>query len=205
MDVIGWLGSALLVVSLAQTRVLRFRALNLLAAVLLIVFNMAIQAWPMVALNAVVAVLNTWVLFRLTRTRHDDRAYEVVPIGTAEPYLGNLLTRHARDIARFNPELAPDVQDRADLAFLTLSGGETVGVVLARRTGTPGEAQVLLDYVLPRFRDFTPGEFVFRPGGPFAARGVHRVLAPAGMRGSTAYLRAIGFRPGPDGLALDLP
>lgn len=204
MDVIGWLGSTILVVSLAQTRVLRFRALNLVAALLLIVFNAAIRVWPMVALNVVIAALNAWVLFRLTRTRHDDRVYEVVPIGTSEPYLASLLARHEPDIARFNPALPPDVRARADLAFLTLSGGETVGVVLARRTDRPDEVQVLLDYVLPRFRDFTPGEFVFRPGGPFAALGIRRVLAPAGMRESSAYLRAVGFRPGPDGPVLDL-
>ncbi len=204
MDVIGWLGSAILVVSLAQTRVLRFRVLNLLAAVLLVAFNAAVAVWPMVALNVVITVLDAWVLLRLARTRHDERAYEVLPIAPGEAYLGHLLARHASDITRFNPDLPADVRARADLAFLTLNQGETVGVVLARRTGREGEAQVLLDYVLPRFRDFTLGEFVFRQGGPFPALGVRRVLAPAGMRESSAYLRAVGFRPGPDGLALDL-
>lgn len=204
MDVIGWLGSAILVVSLAQTRVLRFRVLNLAAALLLVVFNAAIGVWPMVALNVVIAGLDGWVLLRLTRTRHDDRAYEVVRIGPDEAYLGYQLARNGRDIARFNPDLAPDVRAEADLAFLTLCEGETVGLVLARTTARPGEVQVLLDYVLPRFRDFTPGEFVFRPAGPFRALGVHRVLAPQGMRDSSAYLRAVGFRPGPDGLTLDL-
>ncbi len=204
MDVIGWLGSAILVVSLAQTRVLRFRLLNLVAALLLVVFNAALAVWPMVAVNAVIAALDAWVLLRLTRTRHDERTYEVVTISPDQAYLGYLLSRHARDIARFNPELPPDVRAASDLGFLTLSGGETVGVVLARSTGRPGEARVLLDYVLPRFRDFTPGEFVFRPGGPFQESGISRVLAPEGMRESSAYLRAVGFRPGPEGMALDL-
>lgn len=204
MDVLGWVGSAVLVVSLTQTRVLRFRALNLLAAFLLVIFNAAIGVWPMAALNVVVAAINIWVLVRLTRRRHDDRAYQVVPIGTREAYLDALLTRHAPDIARFNPSLSGQPQAGSDFAFLTLSEGETIGVVLARRTERPGEARVLLDYVLPRFRDFTPGEFVFRPGGPFATLGISRVLAPTDMRESSAYLRAVGFRPGPEGLALDL-
>lgn len=208
MDVVGWIGSAILVLSLAQTRVLRFRALNLLASLLLVVFNAAVGVWPMVAVNAVIAGVNVFVLFRLTRGRHDDRRYEVVPIGTDQAYLDYLLARHSRDVARFNPALAADVQGvraRADLAFLTLTEGETVGFVLARRTGTAGEAQVLLDYVLPRFRDFTPGEFVFRPDGPFPRLGVHRVLAPEGMQEASAYLAAVGFRPGPQGLVLQLP
>jgi hypothetical protein len=208
MDVIGWIGSAILVLSLAQTRVLRFRALNLFAAAILVVFNAAVAVWPMAAVNAVIAVVDAYVLIRLARARHDHRAYEVVPIGPGEPYLGYLLERNAKDIAAYNPGLAPDVQrvrQDADLAFLTLNQGETVGVVLARRTQRPGEAELLLDYVTPRFRDFTPGEFVFRADGPFPRLGVHRVLAPSGMREASAYLAAVGFRSGPDGPVLELP
>ena len=39
LDLFGWIGSALLIVSLLQTRVLRFRLLNLAASFILVVFN----------------------------------------------------------------------------------------------------------------------------------------------------------------------
>jgi hypothetical protein len=226
-DVLGWAGSALLVYSLLQTRVLRFRVLNLAAAVALVVFNALIQVWPMVAMNVVIAGINGWHIARLLRTRHDDRHYDVVPVGGGESYLRHLLERHRADIERFNPgvlvpsrpaglsgsaddehtavlagaDLAGDPESR--LAFLVLSGGETVGMVLAHRSA-PGEAQVDLDYVLPRFRDFTPGEFVYRPDGPFARLGVRRVVAPPRMRDSERYLAGIGFRPRGDDLVLDI-
>lgn len=212
-DILGWAGSALLVHSLLQTGVLRFRVLNLAAAVVLVVFNALIAVWPMVAVNAVIAVINIWHLARLMRTRHDDRHYDVVPISAGEPYLRHLLHVHRRDISRFNPGvLASDGagSDLADpgtgerLAFLVLSGGETVGVVLAHRTA-PDAAQVDLDYVLPRYRDFTPGEFVYRPGGPFGRSGVRRVLAPRGMREAERYLADVGFRRVGDDLLLELP
>jgi len=235
IQVIGWAGSVLLVVSLLQTRVLRFRVLNLVAAVVLVGFNAVIAVWPMVAMNVVIAGINAWHVVRLLRTRHDPRYYAVLPVGPDEPYLRHLLHLHRRDIERFNPgvlvaapaaglESTPDdtsplplgaatVQaagsavgqaaapaDRladggpADrLAFLVQSGGETVGLVLAHRT-SPGTAQVDLDYVLPRFRDFSPGEFVFRPDGPFAAAGIDTVVAPRGMQASERYLAAVGFR-----------
>ena len=68
-----------------------------------------------------------------------------------------------------------------------------VGVVLSRAGQSPDEQQVVLDYVLPPYRDFTPGEFVFRPDGPFAALGTTRVVASPGMASSEKYLRAVGF------------
>ena len=39
LDILGWGGSALLVYSLLQSRVLRFRVLNLAACLILLAFN----------------------------------------------------------------------------------------------------------------------------------------------------------------------
>lgn len=202
-DVLGWAGSALLVYSLLQTRVLRFRVLNLAAAVALVVFNALVTVWPMVAVNAVIAAINGWHIARLLRTRHDEHHYDVVPIGAGEPYLRHVLGRHREDIQRFNPGFDPERAADDDLAFLVLADGETVGVVLARRT-SPGEAHVDLDYVLPRFRDFTPGEFVYRADGPFARAGVKRVVAPPRMQEAETYLARVGFVRQGDDRVLDL-
>ena len=64
-------------------------------------------------------------------------------------------------------------------------------MVLARDAGD-GVAQVDLDYVTPRFRDFSPGEFVYRRSGLFTDRGYRRVLTPPGMVG--AYYDRLGFQ-----------
>ena len=86
-------------------------------------------------------------------------------------------------------------------AFLVQRGDETVGVVLVRDAGG-GVAQVELDYVTPRFRDFTPGEFVYRRSGLFRDRGFRRVLSPPGM--VAPYYEGLGFHRDGDAWALDL-
>ncbi len=198
IDLVGWSGSALLVYSLLQTRVLRFRVLNLLAALILVGYNAVITVWPMVAMNVVIAAINAGVIWRLQRGRHDLRSYDVVPIGAEEPYLRHVLQRHGEDIRRFHPQVQWPPAEGEPLAFLVLAGGEgngeTAGIVLAHRTGDPTTAQIDVDYVLPRYRDFTPGEFVYRPDGPFAASGVRRVLAPRDVQAADAYLARTGFR-----------
>jgi hypothetical protein len=52
LDAVGWFGSVLLVVSLLQSRMMRLRLLNLIASVLLVVFNALIPSWPMVAMSS---------------------------------------------------------------------------------------------------------------------------------------------------------
>ncbi|MBX9246512.1 hypothetical protein ICW40_17100 [Actinotalea ferrariae] len=193
LEVVGWLGSALLVVSLLQTRVMRFRVLNTVSCVVLIGYNAAVGVWPMAAMNVVLVAINLGVIARMVRRRHDDRTYDAVPIGLDEPFLRHLLERHAGDIRTFNPDLPSDVAAACDHAFVVSTADTVVGVVLTRAGDRPAEQQVVLDYVLPAYRDFTPGEFVFRPDGPFAALGTRRVVASPGMAASERYLRAVGF------------
>ena len=155
LDAVGWLGSALLVFSVMQARVLRFRALNLVACLVLIGFNAALQIWPMVAMNVALAGINLYFLVGLVRDRHDERAFEVLEVAPSDRYLRHVLAVHAGDIDRFQPGLTWEPTDPRAGSFLVLHGNETVGVVLLRDLGD-GTAQVLLDYVTPRFRDFSP-------------------------------------------------
>ncbi|MGH3371233.1 MAG: hypothetical protein ACRDPR_14675, partial [Nocardioidaceae bacterium] len=68
-----------------------------------------------------------------------------------------------------------------------------------------GRAQIDLDYVLPEYRDFTPGEFVYRRSDAFTNHGFRQVLASPRMRDSSPYLTKVGFHPDGDRLVLDLP
>lgn len=207
LEVVGWAGSAVLVVSLLQTRLMRLRVLNSIACVVLVGYNAALGVWPMVAMNVVLVAINLWAIVRLLHGRHDARVYDAVPIDTGAPLLHHLLDRHAEDVGRFNPSLSAaggDLAALADHAFLVSTGDQVVGVVLSIDGRTPDEQQVLLDYVLPAYRDFTPGEFVFRPGGPFTALGTRLVVASPGMAAAEKYLRAVGFVPRDGRLVLEL-
>jgi hypothetical protein len=198
LDALGWAGSALLVWSLLQARILRLRALNLIGSLVLFVFNALIQVWPMVGLNAVLAGINVFYLVKLLRTRHDENTYQVVEVGAGDNLLRHVLRLHAGEIASFFPAFRwrPD-----RLAFLVLRRDEIVGVVLARDAGD-GVAQVELDYVTQRFRDFTPGEFVYKRSRLFTERGFTRVVTPPGM--VEPYYPRLGFRREGDVYVLEL-
>jgi hypothetical protein len=190
VDLLGWAGSATLIFSLLQARVLRFRVLNLIACVVLVVFNSLIAVWPMVAMNVVLCGINLFFIRRLLAERHDPTAYDVLEVGPADSYLRHALKVHGPDIARFFPDFDVVRDEPGRSAFLVQHGDETVGVVLARDAGG-GVAQVDLDYVTPRFRDFSPGEFVYRRSGLFTDRGFRRVVTPPGM--VAPYYASLGF------------
>ncbi|MEU8299557.1 hypothetical protein AB0C04_20040 [Micromonospora sp. NPDC048909] len=207
LELVGWVGSVVLVWSLLQTRILRLRALNLIGCLILIGYNGAVQVWPMVGLNIVLAVINVWYLRKMLATRHDEATYQVVEVGVHDQFLAHTLQVHAADIARFNPGFEWPAQQRPTAeddrsAFLVVRADEVVGVVIAHAEAR-GVAQIDLDYVTKRFRDFTPGEFVYRRSSLFTDRGFRRVVSPPGM--VAPYYHRLGFHREGDAYVLDLP
>ncbi len=212
LEVLGWTGSAILVWSLLQSRILRLRLINLVGSVLLIGYNAVLEVWPMVGLNSVLAVINLVYLRKLLTTRHDETSYEILEVAPDEVYVRHFLRKHAADVAGFNAHLDAErltlqgrIDDDGDTVplrmFLVLHGTETVGVV-ALRPAPGGVGVVALDYVTERYRDFTPGEFVFRRSETLAAQGFTHIEVPAAM--AAPYYERIGFSRQGEGFALNL-
>jgi hypothetical protein len=201
IDVLGWAGSALLIYSLLQARVLRLRVLNLIACVILVVFNALLGIWPMVAMNVALSAINLYFIRKLVESRHDEKTYEVLEVGPNDEYLRHVLRVHGKDILKHQPNLIWDGAAPGRRAYLVQKGDETVGVVLAHEA-EDGDLHVDLDYVTPRFRDFSPGEFVWRRSSVLREEGFRRIVTPHGMVGP--YYDRIGFRPERDVFVLDL-
>lgn len=155
----------------------------------------------MVGLNLVLVVINAWHLRKLLASRHDERAYSVVEVSKDSDLLAHILDKHHADILTFNPRFTAAGPRIGRLAFFVLSEDEVIGVVLIRDKGR-GIAQVELDYVTPRFRDFTAGEFVYRRSSIFAAHGFSKVVTPKGML--APYYGRIGFRHEGETYVLDM-
>ena len=175
--------------------------LNLIACVVLTGFNGALGIWPMVGMNIALASINIWFIRKLVSERHDEHAFEVLEVGPNDAYLRHVLRVHGDDIVKFQPDFVWDGAASGRSAYLVQRGDETVGVVLVRDAGG-GVAQVELDYVTPRFRDFSPGEFVWRRSGLLKDGGFRKVVTPPGM--VAPYYDRLGFHKESDHFVLDL-
>ena len=142
-------------------------------------------------------------LFRGGWRAEGPEASDIDPLETREwlESIDAVLRVHGPDILRFQPDFLWDGAAPDRSAYLVQRGDETVGVVLIRDAGD-GVAQVELDYVTPRFRDFSPGEFVWRQSGVLKDDGFRRVVTPSGM--VAPYYDKVGFHKEDDVFVLDL-
>lgn len=191
----GWIGSILVVWSLMVSRVLRFRWMNFAGSVIATIYNAAIQLWPFFAMNLAIAVIDAVWIRRLTRERHDDAVYKVIPVAPQDAFLHHVLATHAADIAKERPDFAAEpTADERRATFLVVRGDENVGVVAIRDEGA-GVGHVELDWVKPTFRDFTPGEFVYRESHALADAGFRTLEVEQTASTDEVYLRRMGFAP----------
>ncbi len=139
LDLIGWFGSALLIVSVMQARLLRFRVLNLFACVVLTGFNAALLIWPMVAMNVALSLINLWHIRKLLAARHDEQSFEVLEVGPDDEYLRHVMRVHGADILKFQPDLVWDGSATGTLgvpgAAWRRDGGDGAAPRRRRRSG----------------------------------------------------------------------
>ena len=80
IDVVGYVASALIVLSITQKSILRLRLLGLVGALVFLVYSVAIGAYPIAVVNVIAAGVHGWYLRKLIRRKHEVfRILHVLP------------------------------------------------------------------------------------------------------------------------------
>lgn len=192
-EVLGYVASLLIVVSMTMSSVVRLRVLNMAGGALFSLYGALIGAYPVMVLNAITASVNLVYLLRIARSRS---TFELLTApGSDDPYLARFLAHHGADIARFFPEFDPASLDGAEIVFV-LRDLRPAGLVVWHREGA--RAVIDLDYAAPRYRDLRCGRFFLDEAGPrLAAAGCREFAARTADPRHRRYLRRIGFRHDP--------
>ena len=200
-EVIGYLASALVVVSLAMTSVVRLRAVSLVGSIAFVVYGVGIESPPIIATNVAIMALNVWFLSRELGGKRNLGA-TVVP--SDDPFLVDYLRYHLDDIHRFQPtfELAgPPVGHQ--VALLLMRDGLPAGALIGRVHD--GELRIALDYVSKPYRDSQISTWLYGKGaGVFRKLGIDRITTAPGTEPHSSYLDRSGFRRVGDHYQLDL-
>jgi len=189
-ELIGYVASALVAISLMMTSILRLRILNLIGAAAFTVYGLLIVAYPVAVVNAIIVGINVYHLWRM---RAEEEYFKLLEVRPESDYLGYFLRFYRDEIRRFFPAFEPDVRE-GEMSLFVLRNMVPAGLLLGRPRGD-GTLDVRLDFVIPGYRDLEVGDFLFdRQSGYFRGKGIRRIEAEAGTKEHAAYLRKMGFR-----------
>lgn len=186
-ELVGYLGSVLVIVSLAMTSVVRLRMISLAGSATFVVYGTLISSIPIIGTNLAIVLLNVWFLWRELRGGRDLGAV-VVP--TDSPFLLDFLDHHESEIRGFQPEYDPSAGP--GFAMVLTRNGLPAGAILGQRDGKT--LDITLDFVLRAYRDSRLGRWVYGPGARvFRAAGITELTAAAALESHSSYLERVGF------------
>ncbi len=183
IELIGYLASALIVLSFAMKSVVRLRIVSFIGCIAFVIYGSLIGAIPVVISNAIIAVLNAWYLYQ----EFTKKSLSMVPIETQAPFLTDFLSANLDGISRTQPDF--ELTEGAK-AWLLNRDGLPAGAFIGTQDGDT--FQVDLDFVTPAYRDSRLGEFVYS-SKELRKLGVKTLLTHPGSPVHTRYLEKLGF------------
>lgn len=186
LEIFGYIGTVLVIVSMLMTSVLRLRVINIIGGVISGIYAVLVGATPVALMNLCLVCINLFNVYRLLRTK---RQFDVVQSHGKDAMVQYFLRSNSQDIGKFFPEFDPDSAADA-VAFVVCCDGNPAGILLGKPM-EDGTLDVRLDYSIPAYRDCSVGGYLYKnlPG-----LGVNKLVAghPAADT-HLDYLEKMGF------------
>jgi len=191
-ELIGYLGSALVVASLSMKSILRLRLVGLGGAVVFSTYGILIGAYPIVITNLVIIGIHVYFLRQLLGS---NPAFTVLEVRQGSRDLERFIEFYAQDIrADFLPDFHYEPRAERYRAFI-LRDMVPAGLFICDFDGSH-TGQVQLDYVIPAYRDLKVARFLYSPNSSvFADPRVTHLESSPGTPKYRAYLERMGFLP----------
>jgi hypothetical protein len=196
VELVGYLASALVVLALTMTSVVRLRMVSLCGSLTFLVYGALIGSVPLLITNGSIAMINIWFLRReFASGGPHGRDLGVSRIRADSPFLADFVAFHLVDIHRFQPDFRVPVGD--DVVTLLLNrDGLPAGLLIGRRNDDI--LTIDLDYVLGPYRDSRLGNWLYGPGANiFRNDGITALRSSGTTDTHRKYLERVGFRPSP--------
>ena len=188
VEIIGYLGSILVAVSLMMKSLLRLRIINLFGALFFTIYGILLGAYPVAFLNGLIVCIDLYYLFQMWRQKDFFTFLEVSP---KSEYLRAFVEFYRDDIIAIIPSYIYQPEEDL-LCFFILRNMMPAGLFIAKIQAE--EAHIRLDYVIPNYRDFQVARFIFEENAAFfIQRGIHRFISEGGSAIHRTYLEKMEF------------
>lgn len=194
LQILQWIGygaSGIIALSMTLNSIVKFRWVNLLGAGTFALYGFLIGAYPVMALNSFIVSVDIYYLVRIYSKKNH---FDTLEVRGDNKYLLKFLEYHNDDIQKYFSgfQYKPELNS---ISFFVLRNMAVSGVFLAHREGED-ILSVGLDYVIPEYRDFKNGKYVFyHLSNRFKSEGFKKIIARGTSPKHVKYLKKQGFKP----------
>lgn len=183
-EIFGYIGTALVLMSMMMTSVVKLRLVNTVGSCISMIYAFLSGAWPVVFLNLGLIIINVWQLIRLNRTK---TIFECVQVNADDKSLEHFLAYHANDISQHFPGYKLKSNPNTE-AYMVYTAGESVGIMVGTRDNDV--LNVELDYSTVKYRDCSVGTFLYEH---LKKAGIKKLVSEGKRYFHNQYLTKMGF------------
>jgi hypothetical protein len=196
LQLIGYIASAIIAVSMMMNSIVKFRWINMVGALLFSIYGFVINAYPVGVLNGIILSVDIYFLIIIYTKKE---IFEILEINAESEYLKRFVQFHNESIQKICPGFSynPDLNT---VSFFILRNMSVAGLYLAHRE-KENVLMVGLDYVIPEYKDFKNGKYVyFNLRKKFINDGYTKIIAEGNNMSYINYLKKFGFKKDENGL-----
>lgn len=189
LDWIGYIASLIVLISLLMSSIKKLRWINLVGALVFGIYGFLIGSLPTGFMNLGIVIIDIYFLARMYMSKE---FFRVLPIENDTDYLNYFLDFYKDDIGSYSDINKIDFE-KAVVKLYLLRNMNPAGIFVCSEFDKK-TLEITLDYVIPMFRDFKLGQFIFEGQKLyFLGKGYNRFVVFTKKDSHIKYLKKMGF------------
>lgn len=189
-EIIGYIASVLIAVSLMMRAIIRLRIINMIGAATFCLYGLLIGSVPVAGMNGFIVLIN---IYYLSKMLGDKEYFRLLRVSADSEYLKSFIEFYRDEIRKFQPDFDLN-PDKEDICIFVLRDMVPGGLVIGKPGGN-GVLSIKLDFVIPNFRDFKISKYIFNERRDFLKdHGIRKLIANASNDVHRDYLEKAGFQ-----------
>ncbi len=197
IELIGYVGSGLVVVSMLMTSVKKLRIINMIGSIIFTIYALIIQSYPTALMNLCLVLIN---VYRLSRLRESSPHYHMYECNGKDASLRYLTDYYKEDILHFFPDTNLEAIRDCNAVYMVVSDTTPVGVLIGNRVDAD-TIDIIVDYTTPRYRDTSVGSLLYKE---IAKKGIRKLQFCVSSVDHEGYLNKMGFTRSVEGFVKEL-
>jgi hypothetical protein len=188
-ELIGYAASLLVAISLMMSAIVKLRVVNMIGALTFSVYGVLIGSIPVAAMNGFIVLINIYYLVQIYR---DEEYFQLLDEDENSNYTQEFLRFYRNHIKTYQPSYSFDTP--RNFSLFVLRDMVPAGLVQGN-IDENGVLKIDLDFVIPNYRDFKIGQYLFTEKLDFfRSRNIRAIRTSAGNKDHNDYLEKTGFK-----------
>ncbi len=188
VEIIGYVASFIILVSLLMSSVKRLRMINLFGSLIFTGYGFAIESYPTAIMNLGIVAIDLYYLIKMSETK--DR-FNIVELSNDSKLFLDFVEVYKKDISLFM-DINFDFNNSELKKYFITRNTVPAGLFIGRVDGE--NMEILLDYTTPTYRDYKVGQYLYDSSYEFNKYfGVENFISKPGQPKHQAYLKKMGF------------